>query len=85
METGDLDVPYLICAPTMEVPSRVGQTNNAFRAMLALLTAVEQFNAENDDAISSVAVPVLCTGVGDMEAERAAAQMAQAYVEWRGR
>jgi O-acetyl-ADP-ribose deacetylase (regulator of RNase III) len=82
VETGDLDVPYLICAPTMEVPSRVGHTSNAFRAMLALLSAVEQFNAENEDAISSIAIPGLCTGVGDMEPEVAALQMAQAYAEW---
>ncbi len=83
VETGDVDVPYLICAPTMELPSRVSHTSNAFRAMLALLSAVEQFNAENEDAISSVAVPGLCTGVGDMEPEIAALQMARAYAEWR--
>lgn len=84
VETDDPDVPYLICAPTMELPSRVGHTSNAFRAMLALLTAAERYNAENDDAISFVAVPGLCTGVGDMEPETAALQMARAYVEWRG-
>lgn len=79
VETGDLDVPYLVCAPTMEVPSRVGHTDNAFRAMLALLSAVEQFNAAHDDVIEAVAVPGLCTGVGEMEPEAAAQQMAQAY------
>jgi O-acetyl-ADP-ribose deacetylase (regulator of RNase III) len=82
VETSDLDVAYLVCAPTMELPSRVGHTSNAFRAMLALLWAVEQFNADNDHAISSVAVPGLCTGVGDMEPEMAALQMARAYAEW---
>jgi O-acetyl-ADP-ribose deacetylase (regulator of RNase III) len=83
VETGDPDVPYLICAPTMEVPSRVGHTSNAFRAMLALLSAIEQFNTENGDAIGSVVIPGLCTGVGDMEPETAALQMARAYAEWR--
>lgn len=85
VETGDLDVPYLVCAPTMELPSRVGHTGNAFRAMLALLSAVEQFNTANDDAIGTVALPGLCTGVGEMEPEAAAGQMVRAYAEWRRR
>lgn len=84
VETEDRDVPYLVCAPTMELPSRVGHTVNAYRAMLALLSAVAQFNSANDDAIGSVAVPGLCTGVGEMEPEVCAGQMAQAYAEWRG-
>lgn len=83
VETGDRYVPYLVCAPTMELPSRVGHTSNAFRAMLALLSAVEQFNTTNDDAITSIDMPGLCTGVGDMEPEVAALQMARAYAEWR--
>jgi len=83
VETGDDSVPYLVCAPTMELPSRVAHTSNAYQAMLAALTAVEQFNAENDNAISSIAIPGLCTGVGAMEPEIAALQMARAYSEWR--
>lgn len=83
VETGDDDVPYLICAPTMELPSRVSHTSNTYSAMLALLNAVEKFNIENDDAITSIAVPGLCTGVGGMEPEIAALQMARAYEEWK--
>lgn len=82
VETGDPDVPHLVCAPTMELPSRVAHTSNAFRAMLALLTAIDEFNASHDGAISSVAIPGLCTGVGDMEPEIAALQMAHAYDQW---
>jgi len=85
VETGDLDVAYLVCAPTMKLPSRVGHTDNAFQAMLALLSAVEQFNAVYDDVIGTVAVPGLCTGVGEMEPEAAAQQMVQAYAEWQRR
>lgn len=83
VETGDRDVPYLVCAPTMQVPSRVGQTDNASRAMLALLRAVAQFNAVGEDVIDTVAAPGLCTGVGAMEPDTAAHQMAQAYAQWR--
>jgi O-acetyl-ADP-ribose deacetylase (regulator of RNase III) len=50
--------------------------------MLAILSAVETLNAANYDAIGSVAIPGLCTGVGNMEPEIAALQMRQAYVEW---
>lgn len=83
VETDDRAVPYLVCAPTMELPSNVSHTNHAFRAMLALLSAVKRFNADNDGVISSVAVPGLCTGVGSMEPEVAALQMARAYAEWK--
>jgi O-acetyl-ADP-ribose deacetylase (regulator of RNase III) len=82
VETDDLDVPFLVCAPTMEAPFCVAHTDNAYRAMLALLEEVDRFNAENDDAIVTVAIPGLCTGIGDMEPEHAAQQMAHAYTEW---
>ncbi len=84
VETGDTDVPYMIAAPTMEVPSYVGASNNAYLAMLALLNAVDRFNAANDDVVETVAIPGLCTGVGAMSPETAAFQMAQAYREWLG-
>lgn len=84
VETEDGYVSYLVCAPTMEVPSHVGHTNNAFRAMLALLKAVEKFNAANEEPITSVGIPGLCTGVGGMEPAVAAQQMALAYAEWSG-
>jgi O-acetyl-ADP-ribose deacetylase (regulator of RNase III) len=76
IETGDLDVPYLLFAPTMLFPSVVAHTNNAHRAMLAILEeAAEQ-------SIGSVAIPGLCTGVGSMHPDDAATQMAAAYTFW---
>jgi O-acetyl-ADP-ribose deacetylase (regulator of RNase III) len=82
VETLDLEVPYLICAPTMEIPSDVGNTRNAFLAMSALLSALDEFNAANDDVITSIAIPGLCTGIGAMEPYESAAQMAHAYSDW---
>lgn len=82
VETGDDEVPYLIVAPTMETPSYVGMTSHAFKAMLALLRAVTRFNEQNPNAITSVAIPGLCTGVGGMEAKTAALQMHSAYLDW---
>ncbi len=85
VETGDLEIPYLVCAPTMEAPSYVGNTRNAFLAMSALLSAVDQFNAINPGEIASIAVPGLCTGIGAMEPLESASQMAHAFADWKAR
>lgn len=80
--TDDDEVPYLVVAPTMEVPMFVGMTSNAYAAMSAVLRAISRFNESAQEPIESVAVPGLCTGVGGMEARVAALQMHQAYVNW---
>ncbi len=78
METGDRDVPYLISAPTMRVPTNfnIDTSVNAYLAMKAVLIKAKSMNS-----ISSVAVPGLCTGVGRMQPIIAARQMFQAYTE----
>lgn len=81
VRTDDPYVPYVVCAPTMQIPGVVDGTNNAFRAMLAVLRAVSLFNSAGGE-IESVAMPGLCTGVGHMPAEDAAVQMLRAYEEW---
>ena len=82
VETEDDEVPYLVVAPTMEVPCDVAHTGNAYSAMRALLRAVQKFNARGEGFIGSVAVPGLCTGVGGMEPKVAARQMHRAYERW---
>jgi O-acetyl-ADP-ribose deacetylase (regulator of RNase III) len=79
VETGDWDVPYVIAAPTMEIPSRIDHTNNVFLAMRGLLKSVQDFNADADSPIQSIAVPGLGTGVGRMSPSIAALQMLEAY------
>ncbi len=78
IETGDQDVPFLISAPTMRIPTNfnIDTSVNAYLAMKAIL-----INATSDDRISSVAIPGLCTGVGRMQPMIAARQMFQAYKE----
>ena len=83
VETGDAWVPYLIAAPTMEIPTIVADTHNAYKAMLALLRAAWQFNEAHPLSISSIAIPGLCTGVGRMPLDRAARQMREAYDAFR--
>jgi O-acetyl-ADP-ribose deacetylase (regulator of RNase III) len=80
IETEDEDIPYLVVAPTMEVPGYVGMSSNAYKAMSALLQAIRRFNAIGDEVISSIAIPGLCTGVGGMEPRVAALQMYHAYI-----
>ncbi len=78
LETGDTQVPYLISAPTMRVPTNfnIDTSVNAYLAMKATLIV-----ATREEKISSVAVPGLCTGVGRMQPMIAARQMYQAYKE----
>ncbi|MBS1725522.1 MAG: macro domain-containing protein [Armatimonadetes bacterium] len=82
VETGDFDVPYLVSAPTMEVPMNIAHTNNVYLATRAVFRAVHEFNLENDGEIQSIAIPGLGTGVGKMPPAFAAAQMAEAYGEF---
>jgi O-acetyl-ADP-ribose deacetylase (regulator of RNase III) len=78
METGDEDIPFLISAPTMRIPTSVNidTSVNAYLAMKAILLL-----AKNDSRIASVAIPGLCTGTGNMEPLIAAGQMFRAYEE----
>src|SRR5207302_491979 len=67
--TGDDEVPYLICAPTMEVPSWVAHSNNAYLAMAALVRAAREFAKEHPGELETIGVPGLCTGTGGMAPE----------------
>jgi O-acetyl-ADP-ribose deacetylase (regulator of RNase III) len=80
--TDDEEVPYLISAPTMEVPMNVANTANAYQAMRALLRAAARFNQRHPGAIRTIAIPGLCTGTGGMAPETAAHQMRSAYGAW---
>ena len=76
VETGDLRIPRLICAPTMRVPGRLpaGSVNAYLAARAALRLAL-------GEALGSVAIPGLGTGVGGMEADACARQVALAIEE----
>ncbi len=78
METGDNDIPFLISAPTMRIPTSINidTSVNAYLVMKAIL-----LTAKNDSRIESVAIPGLCTGTGNMKPLVAAGQMFRAYEE----
>ena len=78
LETGDKTIPFLISAPTMRIPTNfnIDTSVNAYLAMKAIL-----ITAQSDERIQSVAIPGLCTGVGQMPPMISAKQMFQAYKE----
>jgi O-acetyl-ADP-ribose deacetylase (regulator of RNase III) len=74
--------PYLVVAPTMRIPERVGDTLNADLAFRAALLAVRDHNiAQPASPIRTLLVPGLATGVGGMLPGRCAEQMRVAYDE----
>lgn len=85
LPTGSHRFHHVIVAPTMRVPSDVGETVNAYLAMRAILLTAQAHNRAIKDRerqaerIRMVAVPGLCTGTGKMPPERAAYQMWMAY------
>jgi O-acetyl-ADP-ribose deacetylase (regulator of RNase III) len=78
--TGNEMVPYLVAAPTMRVPDRIGETVNVYLAFRAALLSVLAHNQEGRSAINSIRVPAMGTGIGAMPLARAARQMHSAYV-----
>jgi O-acetyl-ADP-ribose deacetylase (regulator of RNase III) len=74
--TGHSDIPYLVSAPTMRVPSNIADTVNVYLAFRAALLAVKATKE-----IRSLLSPALGTGVGCMPIERAARQMYAAHAE----
>ena len=79
VETGDQYHPYLAHTPTMRVPMTVSETDNAYTAMWALLTAIHRHNHTNDQKIESVLCAGFATGIGAVPYDKAAAHMAVAY------
>ena len=73
----DVNNNYLIVTPTMLMPENVKNTRNSYFAMLAILhvLAGQNFFGSNDEVI----IPGLCTGVGGMDFERTAKQIAEAF------
>lgn len=78
LETNDADIPYLISAPTMRIPTNfnIDTSINAYLAMKAIL-----IQANKDERIHTVTIPGLCTGVGRMQPIICAKQMWYAFEE----
>jgi O-acetyl-ADP-ribose deacetylase (regulator of RNase III) len=79
VESGNVRIPFLIVAPTMELPGPVRSTN-VFFAMAATLAL-----ATRTPRIERVFCPGLGTGVGRVEPDVAAREMEAAYAKWLAR
>jgi O-acetyl-ADP-ribose deacetylase (regulator of RNase III) len=64
LATGHESIPFLVSAPTMWVPMRIGETVNVYLAFRAALIAVLTHNAGASAPIQSLLVPGLGTGIG---------------------
>lgn len=80
VETGNVKIPYMISAPTMESPGPV-RPINAFLAMNAMLKVAEQYRS----MITKVYCPGLATGIGLVPEEESAQEMASAYKKYLNR
>jgi O-acetyl-ADP-ribose deacetylase (regulator of RNase III) len=77
--TGSSQLPYLVSAPTMRVPSSIARSINVYLAFRAALVAVLTHNEHSSSSIESLVVPGMGTGVGEVSPARAARQMRVAY------
>jgi O-acetyl-ADP-ribose deacetylase (regulator of RNase III) len=84
--TGSDQIPWLIAAPTMRVPMRLGETVNPYLAARAVFLLVEHGRMPAGacagepirEHVRSVAMPGLGTGVGQVSAAVCAHQVRQA-------
>ena len=77
VRTGDQRIPFLISAPTMVNPGPVGP-ENAFFAMSAALKVA----ALNANLVTKLFCPGLGTGIGGVDPQLAAREMANAWRKW---
>ncbi|TKC94663.1 hypothetical protein E8A74_48070 [Polyangium fumosum] len=73
--TGHARIPYVLLAPTMLMPEHVS-ASHAYRALRAALRV-----AARESKIEDLYCPGLATGVGGVEPDDAAREMAAAYAD----
>jgi O-acetyl-ADP-ribose deacetylase (regulator of RNase III) len=89
VETGDRNVPFLICAPTMRIPMRLVDTVNPYLAARAVFRLVEHGHflgapfpgVAVRDLVRVLAMPGLGTGTGGVAPETCAGQVRAAFEE----
>ena len=87
VETGDNDVPFLICAPTMRVPMVLGETVSPYLAARAVLRLLRHGSFRGApfpgvairDLVGAVAMPGLGTGTGGVPPAICARQVRAAF------
>jgi O-acetyl-ADP-ribose deacetylase (regulator of RNase III) len=76
IQTNNDRIPLMIVAPTMERPTDVSQTENAYLAMRATFRCVREYGAtaseRRERVIHRILVPGLATGIGCMSVDESA-------------
>jgi O-acetyl-ADP-ribose deacetylase (regulator of RNase III) len=72
------DTRYLICSPTMKIPSNIEGTNNVYRAFYSALGGAAKF-----PEIEYLVVPGMGTSCGGLSPKEAVGQMWQAYQDFQ--
>lgn len=80
VKTGDRKIPYLIVAPTMEMPGPV-ISSHCYHAMVAILRLASWY----PETLTDIFCPGLATGTGRVSEVDAAEEMAAAYQDWQKR
>lgn len=75
--TGNQDIPWLICSPTMRVPANIGTTANVYLSFKSTLKIAKG----QWPPVNSILCPGLGTLSGGMHPKLAAYQMKRAYDE----
>lgn len=79
VETQHPKHPFIAHTPTMRVPMPITRTDNVYKAMFAMLLAVEKHNSAHTQKIETIACPGLGTSAGSVSPKEAARQMELAY------
>jgi len=77
--TGTPGFPFVVHAPTMRVPKAVDGTDAVYIATWASLVEIYRHNLSSDEKITSVAMPAMGAGFGNVPFREVARQMAVAY------
>lgn len=76
VDTGDVQMSWLVAAPTMWLPQDVSGTRNAYCACLAALHLAARL------PVDELVVPAMCCGYGKMAPSESAAQCMQALTDF---
>jgi O-acetyl-ADP-ribose deacetylase (regulator of RNase III) len=83
VETGRIDHPYVVHAPTMRVPMNIAGTDHVYLATWATLLAVRQHNRSAARRIETLVCPAFGAGTGGVAAIEVGFQMNLAWQHFK--
>ena len=83
VETGRVDHPYVIHAPTMRIPMNISGTDHVYLAAWATLLAVRQHNRISPRKIETLVCPAFGAGTGGVQGVEVGFQMKLAWEHFK--